>query len=147
MSNQEFITKEDFDMLQKRATKDVWYNYATTVKQADNGQNVLPETHYLGNGTNIPDWSNPMLNGKVAREQMKAFKSGAINDSYKVSVDPFIGPWQKVAHEYVELQNQVLKSGSMSAFKSAGIGHTADYSAIDIVNVQQQMVNTEYRPF
>lgn len=145
--SQEYLTKEDFDMLQKRATKDAWYNPATKPMRNENGILVLPETHYLGNGSKEPVWNEPVMNGKIARDAMKAYKSGSTNDSYKISVDPFIGAWQKVAHEYADLQSQAIKSGSLSSIKSAGIGHTADYSAIDIVNVQQQVVNTELRPF
>lgn len=149
--SQEYLTKEDYDMLQKRQQKASWYNPAKTPMTGDNGVLVLPQTHYLGEAGGqlgaVPTWEDPVLDARKAKAALAQYKSGNTEDRFKVTADPFIGKWQKVAHEYDELKLNAIKSGSLASIKSAGIGHTADYSAIDIVNVANEVVNTELRPF
>ncbi len=144
----QYVTREDLDLIEKGKSKDAWTNQAKTWMKGDNGVPVRPQTIFLGTAGNQPTWDEPVLDyAAFKREKEHYLKSGKQGDIYKVLEDPYIGKWQAVARAYNELTLNALKSGSNSTIKSAGVGQSQDYSAIDIVNVANEMVNTELRPF
>lgn len=113
-----------------------WYNSAKTWEQDENGVKVRPETVYVSRGR-AGRWNpaNAAFDMALFRNNMLAIKSGRSNDWGKVSQDPWIGDWKKLNDKRAE------------ALKSGGVGTSADFSSIDVVNVQAEMVNTELRDF
>ena len=144
--------RNELKQIEKTKAKACWYNPAKSYERGDNGILVKPETIYLGEASDkifgaVPTWEDPVLNAGLYKTNMALLKSGKLNDNYKVIEDPYIDDWRNVAREYADRTTEYFKSGSKSSLKSAGIGISSDYSAIDIVNVAQQMVNTELRQF
>lgn len=142
--------QEEIKAFEKKKAKSAWINPAKSWEQADDGQYVRPRTIHFGektsNGGFVPTWEDPAFDMSIYQEGMSAVKSGS-TDRGKIRVDPFIGDWQRIAHEYDDLVSQALKSGSRSALKSAGIGMTGDFSAIDVINVANELIATELRAF
>ena len=148
--NQEI--REEIKQIEKGRAKSIWYNPATGYERADNGVLVQPQTFYIGeqaDGTHgaVPSWNEPVMNAALYQNNVSLLKSGKLNDNYAVIEDPFIGEWKNVAREYADLKDDYYKSGSMSSLKSAGIGFSSDYSAIDLLNVATKMLGTELRAF
>jgi hypothetical protein len=144
--------RNEITSLERKRSKACWYNPASKIEKGDNGINVLPKTIYLGeeNGGpigKVPTWNDPVMNSALFKKNFDLYKSGAITDVYAIKEDPYIGDWKKIAREYADLITGAIKSGSMSKLKGGGIGFTSDFSAIDIVNVQNEVVNTELRAF
>jgi len=144
--------REEIKQIEKGRAKSVWYNPATSYEHGDNGTLVQPQTFYIGEQGDsthgaVPTWNEPIMNGGLYRDNLALLKSGKLNDNYKVIEDPFIGEWKNIAREYADLKDNYYKSGSMSALKSAGIGFSSDYSAIDLLNVATKMLGTELRQF
>jgi hypothetical protein len=144
--------RNEIAAVERKRSRACWTNLATKIEKGDNGIDVLPQTTYLGeaNGGSIgkvPTWNDPVMNVKLLQENFAKLKSGAITDVYKVKEDPYLGDWRKIAREYADKITNAIKSGSTSSLKSGGIGVTADYSAIDIVNVAAEMITTELRGF
>lgn len=143
-----YITKEELALYEKQKSREVWYNptkQATLDKQT--GKMVLPETAYVGGSNGSPTWTDPALDVRKLVNNISLLKQGKLDDDYKVKSDPFIGEWKNIAHTYADLKTQAIKSGSMSSLKSAGIGMSTDFAAVDILNVQAQIVGTELRDF
>ena len=141
--------QEEIKAFEKKKAKSAWINPAKSWEQGDDGQYVRPQTIYFGektsNGGFVPTWEDPVYDMSLFKEGITAIKSGS-TDRGKVRVDPYIGDWQRIAHEYDDAVTSAIKSGSRSALKSAGIGMTGDFSAIDMVNVSA-LVGTELRGF
>ena len=150
MSN--LTVQEEIRAFEKKKAKSAWINPARTWEQSDDGQLVRPRTIFFGErsaaveGGFVPTWEDPAYDLNIAEEGWKAIKSGS-TDKGKVTVDPYIGSWKNVAHEYGELLSNAIKSGSRSALKQAGIGMAADFSAVDVINVSAQLLGTELRQF
>ena len=146
----ELTVQEEIKAFEKKKAKSAWVNPAKSWELSDNGQYVRPQTIFFGEtrGTEgpIPTWEEPVFDMNIYREGMAAIKSGS-TDRGKMRVDPYIGKWANIAHEYDELVQSAIKSGSKSVLKQAGIGLTGDFSAIDVVNVANELINTELRAF
>ena len=153
MTNQEI--RDEINRINKQQVKAVWYNPTKeTTFDKETGKYVLPETIYIGEASAqnqvgaSPTWNEAVMDAHAAKIEMQNYiKSAGTGDSYKVKVDPFIGEWKDIAHELADLRSNAIKSGSTSNLKSAGIGQSGDFSTIDIVNVQNEMINTELRQF
>ncbi len=151
MSN--LTVQEEIRAFEKKKAKSAWINPARTWEQSDDGQLVRPRTIFFGErsaaveGGFAPTWEDPAYDLNVAEQGWNAIKSGSTTDKGKVTVDPYIGSWKNVAHEYGELLSNAIKSGSRSALKQAGIGMAADFSAIDVINVSATLLGTELRDF
>ena len=149
----ELTVQEEIKAFEKKKAKSAWINPARTWEQSDDGQFVRPRTIFFGErsaaveGGFAPTWEDPAYDLNVAEQGWKAIKSGSTTDKGKVTVDPYIGSWKNVAHEYGELLSSAIKSGSRSALKQAGIGMAADFSAVDVINVSAQLLGTELRQF
>jgi hypothetical protein len=127
---------EDEKLEAKGQITNSWYNSAKTWEKDENGILVRPETVYVSKNR-AGRWNpeNAAFNMRLFRENMVAIKSGRSNDWGKVNQDPWMGDFKK------------LNDKRAQAIKSGGVGTSADFSAIDVVNVQAEMVNTELRDF
>ena len=127
---------EDEKLEAKGQITNSWYNSAKTWEVDENGQKVRPETVYVSK-KRAGRWNpeNAAFDMRLFRENITAIKSGRSNDWGKVNSDPWMGDWRKLNDKRAE------------ALKSGGVGTSADFSAIDVVNVQAEMVNTELRDF
>ena len=148
--NQEI--RNEINLIEKGRIKSTWYNPADSGVDPDTNKYVLGKHIYIGESSGgqfgfRPTWDEAVMDAEQAKLALQQYKSGSTNDSHKVTVDPFVGEWKQIAHEYADLKTQAIKSGSTSALKSAGIGVSGDFAAIDIINVQQMLVNTELRDF
>jgi hypothetical protein len=139
-------TQEEIKMFNSKGAKDCWINPAKSWELSDDGQYVRPQTIYFGTKNGLPTWEEPAFDMNIYREGMTAIKSGS-TDRQKIRSDPYLGKWANIAHEYDELVQSAIKSGSKSSLKSAGIGLTGDFSAIDVINVANELINTELRAF
>src|SRR5687768_2631106 len=137
--------REELKLLEQAKATSVWYNPSTGVSKGDNTATVLPQTHYIGTKNNQPTWEEPVFDQRKYLQAKRLLKEGKINDAYSVKIDPFIGQWATIAHEYADLQEDAIKSGSKSSLKSAGVGMSSDFSTVDILNVQAEIVGTELR--
>ncbi len=139
MSSQQtfdFLTPEqEVKAYLKGQIKGAWYNRCDTVTRTEDGRKVLPHTLYVDAGKE-PSWKeeNAALNFDKLQKGLDAIKSGS-TDLGKVTDDPWIGDWAK------------LNARKAAAIKSAGIGMTGDYSAIDVVNIMSDLLATELRAF
>ena len=127
---------EDEKLEAKGQITNSWYNSAKTWERDENGTLVRPETVYVSkkrSGRWNPE--NAAFDMAVFRNNIGLIKSGRSNDWGKVNSDPWLGDWKKLNDKRAE------------ALKSGGVGTSADFSAIDVVNVQAEMVNTELRDF
>jgi hypothetical protein len=144
--------REELKLIKSASAKECWTNLATDWQRGDNGELVRPQTVFLGSiGDNQfgakPTWEEPVLDIALYKKNSIALKSGNISDKYAVIEDPYIGRFADIAKEYADKVSAYFKSGSKASLKSAGVGMTGDYSTIDIVNVANEMVNTELRAF
>jgi hypothetical protein len=134
--------KDEVRAYEKGKATVLWFNPAKTYEVDKNtGAHVLPEHVYMG-GNNSPTWIDPVINMKMLLENRQRIKSAQSTDIYKVLVDPYVGDWKNIAHEYAE--TKAINNGHT---RSASIGTEADFSAIDVVNVLAEMVATELRTF
>lgn len=145
--------RNEIASVERKRSRACWFNPCYQIeKDETSGKNVLPRTIFLGEANGgpigkVPTWDDPVMNTEVFKKNFALLKSGSITDAYAVKEDPYIGDWKKIAREYADLITGAIKSGSLASLKSGGIGFTADFSAIDIVNVQNELVNTELREF
>lgn len=150
MNKQEI--RDEINLINKGKVNSFWYNPATVPMRGDNGTLVQPQSFYFGEAADsvhgaVPTWSEQVLDLGLLRDNAALLKSGKLNDKYAVLEDPYKGQWQNIAREHADAVDEYYKSGSMSALKSAGIGMSSDYSAIDILNVATKMLGTELREF
>ena len=147
--------EEEIKAFEKKKVKSAWINQAKTWEESDDGQLVRPRTIFFGErksgnklqGGFTPTWEDPAYDLNLAEQGHQAIKSGS-TDYAKVTVDPYIGKWQNIAHEYNDILRSAIKSGSKKwLLKQAGIGMAADFSAIDVINVSAQLLGTELRDF
>ena len=144
--------QEEIRAFEKKKAKSLWFNPATTWEQSDSGQLVRPRTFHFGqtqanvDGGFAPTWDEPAYDMNIAEQGRAAIKSGS-TDYDKVKVDPYLGDYNSIAHEYHEILRNAIKSGSKSVLKQAGIGMAADFSAVDLINVSATVLGTELRDF
>jgi len=131
--NQEL--RDELNQIAKEKAKSVWWNPQTH-------RSSIGEVYNADFGGLVPTYADEIFDHDKAKVAIQQYKNGSTNDSYKVTVDPFIGRWKNIAHELVDAR----KAGN-NPIKQAGVGMAGDFSTIDIVNVQDQMVNTELRAF
>jgi len=130
----EFMSpSEEIKAINKGQIKGAWYNRCAAVTRTEDGRTVLPHTIYVDNSKE-PKWhpNDAAFNVDKFNEGLTAIKSGS-TDIGKVIEDPWIDDWKKLAYK--------------RSIKSAGIGYSTDYAAIDIVNVLGDFINTELRAF
>src|SRR6266487_80715 len=138
--------RDEIRAIQKQQGTAAWYNPAKSYSRSEWGEKVLPETVYLGESNPYrPLWNEPVLNMGKFREarqaHLTAIKNGSLGSfDWGKYEDPFIGEWVGINQEYVSLK----RSGKI---KSAAVGTNTDFSAIDVINVLAEMVNTELRNF
>jgi hypothetical protein len=149
--SQELSIKDEIRLHEKKGLKSVWTNPATTWERSDDDQLVRPRTIYAGERSSgtfglVPTWEDPIFDMNASEEGKKQLKSGS-TDTAKITVDPYIGAWKNIAHEYADLVESAIKSGSRSALKSAGVGMSDGFSAIDVINITNKLLGTELRPF
>ena len=147
MTQNNLSVQEEIKAYEKKKSKSAWFNPAKSWEESDGGQLVRPRTWYFGERNMIPTWEDPAFDQNAYDHNVSALKSGATSDRAKATVDPYIGQWKNIAHEYDDLLVNAIKSGSRSALKSAGIGMAADFSAVDVINVSAQLLGTELRQF
>ncbi len=145
--------QEEIKAFEKKKAKSLWFNPCKTWEQSDNGQLVRPRTFHFGEESTHssaigvgPTWNDPAYDMSIAEAGHAAIKSGS-TDLGKVKIDPYLGEWQNIAHEYHDILNKAIKSGSKSVLKQAGIGMAADFSAVDLINVSATVLGTELRDF
>jgi hypothetical protein len=146
--------QEEIKAFEKKKVKSAWINSAKTWEESDDGQLVRPRTIFFGErpsgnlsqGGFAPTWEDPAYDLNLAVQGREAIKQGS-TDLGKLNIDPYIGKWQNIAHEYNDAIKTAIKSGSKTALKQAGIGMAADFSAIDVINVSAQLLGTELRDF
>src|SRR6185503_2579395 len=131
-------TQEEIKAFNSKNAKDCWINPAKTWELSDDGQYVRPQTIYFGTKNGKPTWEEPAFDMNIYREGMAAIKSGS-TDRNKIRSDPFLGKWSNIAHEYDDLVQSAIKQGSKSVLKQAGIGLSSDFSAIDVINVANEL--------
>ena len=135
--------REEMRAIQKGMATSAWYNRSDEPTTTESGIHVRPHTVYLGEkNPGLPTWQEPVMDMKkylAAREMLRNAKT---DDAHKVIVDPMIGEWQSIAHEYAERIDP-----ETNRIRSAGVGTDADFAAIDVVNVLAEMVATELRTF
>lgn len=137
MSTFEGLTEsQESNLIEKGRMTNAWYNSAKTPIRGDNGKIVAPESIYV-NKRNTPTWDENERAFDVAlfKRNMQRIKSGKSNDWGAVQEDPFIGDFKKLNDKRIE------------HIKSAGYGSSTDFSAIDVINVQAQLITTELRDF
>ncbi len=139
--------QEEIKAYEKKKAKSAWFNPARSWEESDAGQLVRPRTWHFGERNMTPTWEDPVFDQNAYDHNVSALKSGSTSDRAKATVDPYIGQWKNIAHEYDDLLVNAIKSGSRSALKSAGIGMAADFSAVDVINVSAQLLGTELRQF
>jgi hypothetical protein len=138
--------RDEVRAIQKQQGTAAWYNPSKSQSRSDWGDKVLGDTVYLGESNPYkPLWDEPVFNMSKFREariaHQKAIKEGSISSfDWGKYEDPWIGEWSVVNQEYSYLK----KTGKI---KSAAVGTNTDFSAIDVINVLSEMVNTELRNF
>lgn len=145
--------QEEIRAFEKKGAKSLWFNPAKTWEQSDNGALVRPRTFHFGEESSVssaigkaPTWGEPAYDMNLSEAGHAAIKSGS-TDYGKIKIDPYLGEWQNIAHEYHDILNKAIKSGSKSVLKQAGIGMAADFSAVDLINVSATVLGTELRDF
>jgi len=138
--------REEYRAMQKQQGKSAWYNPSKTRAKSDWGDYVEPDSIYLDEKNPMtPLWQEPVFNmGKFREARMahlKAIKEGSISSfDWGKYEDPWLGEWAAINQEC----NYLRKTGRI---KGAAVGTNSDFSAIDVVNVLAEMVNTELRNF
>lgn len=131
----EFLSpSEEIRAINKGQIKGAWYNRCDSVQKTEDGRVVRPHTIYVDNSPE-PKWdaADAAFDVDQFNAGLKAIKSGS-TDIGKVTEDPWIDDWKKLAYK-------------RSQIKSAGVGTSQDYAAIDIVNLFGDFINTELRAF
>jgi hypothetical protein len=132
----EFMSpSEEIRAINKGQIKGAWYNRCDSVQKTEDGRTVRPHTIYVDNSKE-PKWNpaDAAFDVDQFNKGLNAIKSGS-TDIGKITEDPWIEDWKKVAHKRAQV------------IKSAGVGYSQDYAAIDIVNILGDFVNTELRAF
>lgn len=151
MTQEVLSFRDEMRLHEKKNVRSVWTNLSKTWQEGDDGQYVRPLTIHIGEkkGPNgpMPTWEDPVYDIAVARAGWQAIRSGSTSDLAKATVDPYIGQWQTIAHEYDDLLTKARQTGSRAALKSAGVGFSEDFNAMDIINITPRLLGDTNRTY
>lgn len=126
------LVREEQKRFARNRITTAWYNpvnYPT--KDKDSGKSLEPNYIYVGEEGGKPTWDQKVLHVPTWIKLNKGYKEGDIDED-KATYGGYTEEWANVAAEAIR-------------YKTAGAITSSDFSAISVVNVLAELLNTTYK--
>lgn len=136
MYNEEYvrkIVKEEQKRASRRNLVAAWYNPTKDrVRDKDTGVTLEPQSIYVGEEGGRPTWESEVMHVPTWIGLNDDKKKGLVDED-KAAFGGYTEEWANIANE------------ALYTYRTAGTVTSSDFSAISVVNVLAELLNTDYK--